>query len=59
MAYKANGLYPRKTQTANEFNSSAVSNKGILAGHGYSLKIIRKHLICIRSLIEQILKDQG
>ena len=34
----ANGLYPHKTQISNEFNSSAVSNKGILACHGYSFE---------------------
>ena len=36
--YNANGLYPHKAQISNEFNSSAVSNKGILAGHGYSFE---------------------
>ena len=30
MVYNANGLYPHKAQISNEFNSSAVSNKGIL-----------------------------
>ena len=38
MVYNANGLYPRKAQISNEFNSSAVRNKGILACHGYSFK---------------------
>ena len=36
--YNANGLYPHKAQMSNEFNSSAVSNKGILACHGYSFE---------------------
>ena len=36
MVYNANGLYPHKAQISNEFNSSAVINKGILACHGYS-----------------------
>ena len=36
MVYNANGVYPHKAQISNEFNSSAVSNKGILACHGYS-----------------------
>ena len=35
MVYNANGLYPHKAQISNEFNSSAVCNKGILACHGY------------------------
>ena len=38
MLYNANGLYPHKAQKSNEFNSSAVSNKGILACHGYSFE---------------------
>ena len=38
MVYNANGLYPHKAQISNEFNSSAVSNKGILACHGYSFE---------------------
>ena len=38
MVYSANGLYPHKSQISNEFNSSAVSNKGILACHGYSFE---------------------
>ena len=38
MVYNANGLYPHKAQLSNEFNSSAVSNKGILACHGYSFE---------------------
>ena len=33
MAYNANGLYPHKAPTPNEFNSSTVSDKGILACH--------------------------
>ena len=36
MVYNANGLNPHKAQISNEFNSSAVSNEGILASHGYS-----------------------
>ena len=35
MAYNANGLYPHKAPLSNELNSSAVSNEGILACHGY------------------------
>ena len=31
MVYNANGLYPHKAQISNEFNSLAVSKKGILA----------------------------
>ena len=38
MVYNANGLYSHKTQISNEVNSSAVSNKGILACHGYSFE---------------------
>ena len=38
MVYNANGLYPHKAQISNKFNSSAVSNKGILACHGYSFE---------------------
>ena len=38
VVYNANGLYPHKAQISNEFNSSAVSNKGILACHGYSFE---------------------
>ena len=38
MVYNANGLYPHKAQISNEFNSSAVRNKGILACHGYSFE---------------------
>ena len=38
MVYNAIGLYPHKAQTSNEFNSSALSNKGILACHGYSFE---------------------
>ena len=35
MVYNANGFYPQYAQITNEFNSSAVSNKGILACPGY------------------------
>ena len=38
VVYNANGLYPHKAQISNEFNSSAVSNKGILVCHGYSFE---------------------
>ena len=38
MVYNASGLYPHKAQISNEFNSSAVSNKGILACHGHSFE---------------------
>ena len=38
MVCNANGLYPHKAQISNEFNSSAVSHKGILACHGYSFE---------------------
>ena len=38
MVYNANGLYPHKAQISNEFNSSAVSNKEILACHGYNFE---------------------
>ena len=38
MAYNANGLCPHKAQISNKLNSSAVSNKGILACHGYSFE---------------------
>ena len=38
MVYNANGLYPNKAQISNEFNSSAVSNKGILACQGYKFE---------------------
>ena len=38
MVYNANGLYPHKAQISNEFNSPAVSNKGILARNGYSFE---------------------
>ena len=38
MVYNANGLYPHKAQISNDFISSAVSNKGILACHGYSFE---------------------
>ena len=33
MVYNANGLYPHKAKVSNEFNSSAVSTKRILACH--------------------------
>ena len=38
MVYNANGLYHHKAQISKEFNSSAVSNKGLLACHGYSFQ---------------------
>ena len=38
LVYNANGLYPHKAQISNEFNSSAVSNEGILARKGYSFE---------------------
>ena len=38
MVYNSNGLYPHKTQISNKFNSSAVSNKGKFACHGYSFE---------------------
>ena len=38
IVYNANGLYPHKAQISNKFNSSAVSNKGIFACHGYSFE---------------------
>ena len=38
MICNANVLYPHKAQISNEFNSSAVINKGIFACHGYSFK---------------------
>ena len=38
MVYNANELYPHKAQISNEFNSSAVSNREVLACHGYSFK---------------------
>ena len=57
--YNANGLYPHEAQISNEFNSSAVSNKVILARHGYSFEEFLMHLICIRSLIEQVPKEHG
>ena len=38
MVYNANGMYPHKAEIADDFNSSEVSNKGILACHGYSLE---------------------
>ena len=38
MAYNAKGLYYHRAQISNKFNSSAVSNKGILACHGYSFE---------------------
>ena len=59
MAYNANGLYPQEAQISKEFNSSAVSNTGILACDGYSSEEHPEPLICIHSLIEQMLQDQG
>ena len=38
MFYNANGLYHHKAQLSNQFNSSAVSYRGILAGHGYNFE---------------------
>ena len=38
MVYNANELYPHKAHISNEFNSSALSNLGILACHGYSFE---------------------
>ena len=38
MVYNAIVLYPHKAQKSNEINSSAVSNKEILACHGYSFE---------------------
>ena len=38
MVYNTNGLYPPKAQISNKFNSSAVSNKGIPACHGFSFE---------------------
>ena len=38
MVFNANELYPHKEQISNEFNSSAVSKKGILVCHGYSFE---------------------
>ena len=38
MAYNANRLHPHKAHVSNEFKSSSVSKKGILACHGYSFK---------------------
>ena len=38
LVYNANVLYSHKAQISNEFNSSAVSNNGILACHGYSFE---------------------
>ena len=38
MVYNANGLYSHKAQISNEFNSLSVSNKVILACHGYSFE---------------------
>ena len=36
MVYNANGLYHHNAQTSNEFKSSEVNNKKIVAYHGYS-----------------------
>ena len=38
MFYNAKGLYSHKAQILYEFNSSAVSSKGILACHGFSFE---------------------
>ena len=38
MVYTANGIYPLKVKITNDINSLAVSNKGILACHGYSFE---------------------
>ena len=38
MVHNANGLYRHEAQKSNEFNSSAVSNKGILACYVYSFE---------------------
>ena len=59
IVYNADGLYPHRAIKLHELNSSAVGNKGVFACHGQVLKNIQKHLMCIRSLIQQILYDQG
>ena len=41
MVHNANGLYPHWAQISNEFNSSCLSKRGILACHGYSFEEIR------------------
>ena len=41
MVNNANGLYLHKAQISNELSSSAVSNEGILACHGYSFEEFR------------------
>ena len=38
MVYDTNGFYSLKAQISNDFNSSTVSNEGILACHGYSFE---------------------
>ena len=38
MIFNANGLYPHTAHILSEFNSSAVSNKGTNACHGYSFE---------------------
>ena len=38
MVYNADGLYPHKAYTSNEFKLTAVSKKGILACHWYSFE---------------------
>ena len=38
MVYNANGLCPHEAQKSNKFNSSVVSNIGIIACHGYSFE---------------------
>ena len=38
MVYNANGLYLHEAQTSHKLNSTAVSNKGKVACHGYSFE---------------------
>ena len=38
MIYNAKELCPLEAQKSNEFNSSALSNNGIIACHGYSFE---------------------
>ena len=38
IVYNAKGLYPNKAQRSKEFNSSALSNKRLLACHGYNFE---------------------
>ena len=42
MFQNAKALYPHKAKISNEFNSSAVSNNGKFACHGYNLKGYRE-----------------